>query len=228
VVASDEEPSEVLIRDFMVFGGESASSKPRVMIVTDRPDRGRLEDQLALVASFTTESVATSNAIAVAQEWMPDVVLLNVEMPEGPGVGFVQAMRESLPHVKVLVQSDDPRESVEKWFTAGVSGLLQKDFPPEALQRAIEAVSRNALLVQREQIVSLLAHATWSTAVKAERSSQLTPREQAILRLVVTGTDVHEIAGRLRVSDHVIRSHVRDILEKIRIEAREGLDRPPT
>ena len=155
-------------------------------------------------------------ASRLAQELTPDVVIMDMVMPEGGGVGAIEALRKSRPEVRVLVLSsyiDDAQ--VFAAIQAGAAGYLLKDVEPDALAQAIRDVHAGQAVLHPEA-ASRLMH----RAVEPPVGADLTPRERDVLRLLAEGFPNKEIGRRLFVSEKTVKTHVSSILQKLDVQDR--------
>jgi DNA-binding NarL/FixJ family response regulator len=171
------------------------------------------------------EAADGEEAVRLAAELHPDVVLMDIRMPNVDGIEATQRIlaeeRAVKPRILVLT-TFDLDEYVYRALRAGASGFLLKDTPPEALVRAIsEVVAGDGLLapsVTRRLIERFTLSPPPGQAVDSEldeRFADLTPRETEVLRLLVRGLSNAEIAAHLFVSDTTVKSHVGRLLMKL-------------
>jgi DNA-binding NarL/FixJ family response regulator len=152
----------------------------------------------------------------MAEELNPDVVLMDLLMPEGDGVAAIAGLHRTLPSTRVLVLSsyiDDAQ--VFNAIQAGAAGYLLKDVAPEALAKAIRDVHAGQAVLHPEA-ASRLMHRT----VEPQVGADLTPRERDVLRLLAEGFPNKEIGRRLFVSEKTVKTHVSSILQKLGVRDR--------
>jgi DNA-binding NarL/FixJ family response regulator len=168
-----------------------------------------------------------AEAVAIAREERPDVILMDVRMPNVDGL---EATRRVLAdsdgdHVRVLILTTfDLDEYVYEALKAGASGFLLKDAPPEDLVDAIRVVARgDALLapaIMRRVIEEYVRSAPPVDTASSPRLEELTARELEILRLVARGLSNAEIAKEAFVSETTVKTHVAHILMKLQLRDR--------
>jgi len=173
----------------------------------------RLQDGIEVVG----EAAGAGEAVRAAGEVSPDVVLLDLVMPEGDGIGAIRRLLEAAPGVQVLVLTsfaDDAQ--IFAALAAGAAGYLLKDIDPQALADAIRDVHMG-----RPALHPLVA----SRLMRREASSRpahgdLTAREGDVLRLVVEGLANKQIAQRLGIGEKTVKTHVSRVLGKLGVADR--------
>jgi DNA-binding NarL/FixJ family response regulator len=171
------------------------------------------------------EAVDGLEALTRVKELRPDVVLMDVRMPELDGIEATRRLIEEGTDAKVVMLTTfDMDEYVYEALRAGASGFLLKDVPPEQLVAGIRAVaSGDALLapsVTRRVIEEFVARPPEAARKAAPQLEELTERELEVLKLMARGLSNAEIAKELFVSDTTVKTHVARILMKLRIRDR--------
>src|ERR1700719_4208166 len=181
------------------------------------------EDDIDLVgqASDGTE------AVAVAGEALPDVVLMDIRMPKTSGIEACRATKEVAPSAKIVMLTiSDEEEDLFEAIRAGASGYLLKDIPLDEVADAVRAVYGGQSLINPSMAGKLLTEfATLARRDDEERAQQvpapkLTDREMQVLKLVARGMNNRDIAKELFISENTVKNHVRNILEKLQIHSR--------
>jgi NarL family two-component system response regulator LiaR len=159
-------------------------------------------------------------AVAAASAVAPDVVLMDLLMPDGDGVAAIRALAAAAPAARVLVLSsfaDDER--IFAAMQAGAAGYLLKDVDPDALAEAIRDVHRGRPVLHPDVAARLMRRVA-DPAAAGPATEALTPREQEVLRLVVEGYANKQIARRLAITEKTVKTHVSSILQKLGVADR--------
>jgi two-component system NarL family response regulator len=178
------------------------------------------EDDIEVVA----EAANGNDVVELAKELTPDVVVMDVRMPQLDGISATRAVLEAVPAAAVimLTVSDDEADLFEA-MKAGAAGYLLKEISIEEVGDAVRSVTRGERLVTPSLATKLISEfATISRRASDRRldAPQLTNRELQVLRHVAEGQSNREIAGRLGISENTVKNHVRNILEKLRLHSR--------
>lgn len=167
-----------------------------------------------------------AEAVAEAQRLRPDVVLMDVRMPQMDGIEATRRLLSAngLETKVVMLTTFDMDEYVYDALRAGASGFLLKDVPPEQLVSGIRAVAQgDALLapsVTRRVIEEFVRRPPGSVQAMPPEVAELTPRELEVLRLVAKGQSNAEIAKELFVSETTVKTHVAHLLTKLGVRDR--------
>jgi NarL family two-component system response regulator LiaR len=164
------------------------------------------------------EAAGGQAAVAAAAESRPDVVLMDLVMPDGDGIAAIRALAEAAPGARVVVLSsfaDDER--IFAAMQAGAAGYLLKDVDPDALAGAIRDVHRGRPALHPDVAARLMRRVADPAGPATE---PLTPREREVLRLVVEGYANKQIARRLLITEKTVKTHVSSILQKLGVADR--------
>jgi two-component system, NarL family, response regulator DesR len=189
----------------------------RVLIAEDQAMiRGALAALLSTEADIEVVAQVErgDRVLEEALRAMPDVALLDIEMPGQDGITAAGELRAKLPSCRVLILTVFGRPGyLRRAVDAGVSGFLLKDAPPDELAAAIRRTAKGEKVID-----SQLAHAALS-----EGSSPLTPRERDVLAMSVRGASVEEVARSLHLTNGTVRNHLSIAIQKLnahnRVEA---------
>ena len=171
------------------------------------------------------EAADGNEAIAEARRLEPDVVLMDVRMPELDGIEATRRLiDEGIETKVVMLTTFDMDEYIYEALRGGASGFLLKDVPPEQLVAGIRSVaSGDALLapaVTRRMIEEFVRRPPESVRASRSKLCDLTERELEVLRQIARGLSNAEIAKELFVSDATVKTHVAHILTKLRLRDR--------
>jgi DNA-binding NarL/FixJ family response regulator len=165
-------------------------------------------------------------AVAAAQAHRPDVIVMDVRMPNLDGIAATETITNQHPEVRVLILTTfDLDEYAFAGLRAGASGFLLKNAPPAELVAAIHTVAAGDAVVAPRVTRRLLdtfarRMPTAMQASRDERLAQLTSRECDVLQAIALGQSNHEIAASLSVSEATVKSHVSRILAKLGLRDR--------
>jgi RNA polymerase sigma factor (sigma-70 family) len=179
-----------------------------------------LEDGMK-VAGIATDGNA---AVEMACGGGADVVLMDLEMPHKDGIAATREILLARPEARVIMLSAHESDALMgRALEAGAAGYLSKDRPMKEVARAIRAAFEGRPLVEPEEADRLLQrfHQRREAARAARaRVERLTPRETEILQRMADGLSQEEIAAILGISRHTLRTHVQNILTKLRVRSR--------
>jgi DNA-binding NarL/FixJ family response regulator len=200
----------------------------RVVIVDDHElfragVRAGLEGRVEIAGAAAT----VDEAVALIAAERPDVVLLDVHMPDGGGVAVLRRAAQDGTDARFLALSvSDAAEDVIATIRAGARGYVTKSISPEELADAIERVrDGDAVFSPRLAGFVLDAFAGAQPAATDADLDQLTAREQEVLRHLARGYMYKEIAHRLEISVKTVEAHVSSVLRKLQLSSRHELSR---
>jgi len=158
------------------------------------------------------------SAVTLCTETTPDVLLLDLSMPDLDGIGVTRRLAEVSPETKVVVfTSFSDREGIVGALDAGAIGYLLKDAEPGEIHAAIHAASRGeAPLAPKAAAALLQARSDRSIAGEVE----LTPRERDVLQLVIAGHANKQIARKLGISEKTVKGHLTNVFQRIGVSDR--------
>ena len=204
--------------------------KPRIVIVDDHQlfragVRAELEERVDIVADAATVDQAAKAILDTS----PDVVLLDVHMPDGGGVEVIRRVGQERPDTRFLALSvSDAAEDVIAVIRAGARGYVTKTISSEDLADAVRRVNEgDAVFSPRLAGFVLDAFAGEAPAPSEADPSldQLTPREREVLQHIARGYMYKEIARRLSISTKTVEAHVSAVLRKLQLSSRHELSR---
>lgn len=201
----------------------------RVFLVDDHAMfRAGVRAELGAYVDVIGEASTVAQAVSAIGVHLPDVVLLDVHMPDGGGRAVLEAVRKAHPEIRFLALSvSDAAEDVIGLIRAGARGYVTKTIAPEDLADAIRRVADgDAVFSPRLAGFVLDAFAARTDAPVADPElDQLTNREREVLRLLARGYAYKEIAKELYISIKTVETHVSNVLRKLQMSNRYELSR---
>ena len=195
----------------------------RILIVDDHPVvREGIGSMLKKEADFKMVGEASNGleAIEKARELLPDVVLMDLRMPEMDGVEAISRIKAEKPEVKFIIlttYSDD--EYIFKGIAAGARAYLLKDAPRDELFKAIRMVSRGESLIQ-PVVASRVLDKLAELSRKTPAADTLSDREIEVLRLMAGGQSNKDIADHLSITQSTVKTHITSIFQKLNVTTR--------
>jgi len=172
------------------------------------------EDDMSVLGEASTGR----EALQMARELMPDVVLMDVQMPEMDGIEATRALHREMPHVGIVfVTMHANDEFVFRGLQAGGRGYVVKDADPETMLRAIRAVAKGESLLDASVAQKVMRQFAALDRSATPLVDSLTPREVEVLKLIAEGMSNKEIAGRLALSEKTVKNHINNILSKLHL-----------
>jgi DNA-binding NarL/FixJ family response regulator len=165
-------------------------------------------------------------AVDLALQHRPDVIVLDITMPEETGLKAAERLRELLPSAKILLLSmHDQGEYVREGMRIGTNGYLLKDSAGEELRAAIRAVQAGGTFFSPAVVRRLTSLEPTPVATTAAALDQLTPRERDVLAGVARGLTNKAIAAELGISRRTVEAHRESLMRKLQIHSVAGLTR---
>jgi DNA-binding NarL/FixJ family response regulator len=200
----------------------------RIVLVDDHElFRAGVRGELAGLVDIVGEAGTVAEAAPMIRELDPDVVLLDVHLPDGGGEAVIANVAPERPAVKFLALSvSDAAEDVIAVIRAGARGYVTKTISRDELIDAIRRVSAgDAVFSPRLAGFVLDAFRTGEPLGADEELETLTPREREVLQLIARGYLYKEIAARLHLSVKTVEAHVSSVLRKLQLSTRHELTR---
>jgi DNA-binding NarL/FixJ family response regulator len=201
--------------------------KIRVLIVDDHTV---FAESLALVINFQRdmEAVGTANTCVSALESVPklapDVVLLDVMLPDGDGIDVAEAVKHIQPAIKTVILTSATEDDVLlRAIDAGASGFITKTRAVDDVIAAVRAAHQGEILIPPTMLLGLLsrlhqrrrqedaAHVTFEP---------LTPREREVLQALARGLDNRDAAVQLKISPNTLRTHLQNVMGKLHVHSK--------
>ncbi len=169
------------------------------------------------------EAASGQEVVEQARELVPDVILMDIQMPVLSGMDATQRILQENPHIGVILVTmfDDP-ESVFSGMRAGARGYVLKEAEPEELRRAIEAANRGEVIlcpIIAKKVLQIFGGdgKRHQTGLPYE---ELTQRELQVLQLAADGLINKEIAEKLVISEKTVKNHIANIFSKLQVNDR--------
>ncbi|MEK3881879.1 response regulator transcription factor [Paenibacillus sp. PL2-23] len=216
----------------------------KVLIVDDHPHgREGIREIMSMDPLFVVvgEAVDGEDAIARVSELRPDLVLMDIRMPGMGGLEATYRLKLLLPELKiVMVTTSDDITHLFEAIKRGAQGYLLKNLDPSAWLQYLREVADDEAPMSKELAFRLLqeftsgsdrgesAHAAAKPSAAGKASAPATPlteREKEVLRRVATGASNREIAAALVLSEHTVKNHLKNILQKLHLDNRVQLAR---
>ena len=195
--------------------------KIRVLIVDDHTlfrqgVREMLEQEADL--EVVGEAATGWEALDQARALMPDVVLMDIKMPDLDGVTAARTLHREMPHIGIIfVTSFEENEYVLKGLQAGGRGYILKDADLATMLRAVRAVAHGESLLGPTIAQKVIRQFTALAQRQAPLLDELTPRELEVLTLVAEGSSNKEIAIGLAISEKTVKNHISNIFSKLHV-----------
>ena len=208
--------------------GRALAPKGRIKVLL-------VEDHLILAESFAAllksdpqievvgMAASVKAAVELARQHEPDIVLMDVRLPDGSGLDAAVTIRSTAQHTAfVFLTAYDSEETLAEAIEAGAAAFLPKSEASETVVDAIRRVANGETLIEPGQIQFAL---TWRRArrrmdrERQEILSSLTRRETEVLNLIGAGVDTAAIASRLHLSPLTVRTHIRAVLAKLEVHS---------
>ncbi len=171
------------------------------------------------------EAADGRSAVRLARDLQPDVVIMDVRMPELNGIEATRQVTVEHPDVKVIALSMHlEKQFISEMLKAGASGYLLKDCPSEELVMAIKAVKMGKMFLSPTVTGKVVENfVVRRDGLESTAFTSLTEREREVLQLIAEGNSVKEIAGLLHLSVNTIHTHRKNIMEKLDLHSTAAL-----
>lgn len=203
-------------------------SKPIRVLIADDHLIVREGLQLILETAEEFELVGQAadgaQAVQLANELQPDVILMDLQMPHLDGLAAIAQIRAKHPQIAIVIlttYNEDDR--MIKGLRAGALGYLLKDTDRATLLNTIRAAARGETLLKPEIVARVLAHAETATKpveMRVPGEAELTERERQVLQLIVRGAQNKEIAFQLHITERTVKAHLASIFNRLGVNSR--------
>jgi len=164
------------------------------------------------------EAATGREALEQARALMPDVILMDIKMPDLDGIEATRTFRREMPHIGIIfVTMFEDDEFVFRGLQAGGRGYILKDADPETMLRAIRAVAHGELLLGPTIAQKVLRQFAALPRKQAPLLDELTPRELEVLKLIAEGYCNKDIARELSISEKTVKNHINNIFAKLHV-----------
>ncbi|MFZ1043092.1 MAG: response regulator transcription factor [Anaerolineales bacterium] len=175
------------------------------------------EDMVEVVG----EAETGEEAVRMAEQLRPDVILMDIYMPQMDGLQAAKEIRFLFPEIAIVMLTSSERDGhLYEAVEIGVSGYLLKSLDADELFDLLNGVIKGETAMTRAMASKLLKSVANHIADENKGEQSLTERELFVLRLVASGASNQEIAQKLTISINTVKSHLKNILEKLQLENR--------
>lgn len=184
-------------------------------------DNAARRDSLKALVDLSPELTfagESANCLLVTQDMQtcfPDVVLMDINMPEADGIIGLKSIKEKFPHIKVLMQTVfDESDKIFECIKNGASGYILKKDPPQKILQAIQEVYEGGAVMNPGIALKVLDYFK-----PQQQQNPLSEREQQVLELLAEGFSYKIVADKLSLSFHTVNSHTKKIYEKLHVSS---------
>lgn len=200
-------------------------SKLRILLAEDHET---VREGLRMIVNAQTDMEVVGEAgdgraaVARAAELLPDIVVMDVSMPQLNGLKATEKMMQVCPQVKVLTLTRHTDDGyLQQLLRAGASGYVLKQSPPAEMLRAIRAIAAGGKYLDPAVVGKVMGNFAGRTArLRGDPQSGLTEREEEVLRLIAWGHSNKEVAARLDISVKTIEVHKSNAMKKLGMKSR--------
>lgn len=202
---------------------EREKQKTRIVIIDDHPlFRAGLKTIIESVGNFEVvgEAGSSQEGLRIAKELNPDLVLLDITLPDGNGVMLTRQLRNQIPDTRVMILSMHSKaDHVIESFRAGACGYLVKESAGEKVLEGIDCVMKGEQFLDNT-ISEKVSRKLMTADCKTDEAYQdLTAREQEILRLRGEGLSIKEIGDKLYISPKTVENHCANLMRKLNLHS---------
>jgi two-component system nitrate/nitrite response regulator NarL len=170
------------------------------------------------------EAANGREALEKARNLMPDIILMDLAMPEMDGLAATRQIKEEIPQVRIVILTvEEEDNSLFEAVKSGAQGYLLKKIEPQALFGTLRGVAQGEASISRVMAGKLLEELRRQAnhqAPQAGRTHGLTSREREILELVSQGKSNKEVAKAISIAENTVKNHLKNVMEKLHLENR--------
>jgi DNA-binding NarL/FixJ family response regulator len=200
----------------------------RVLIVDDHAHaREAIREIVGSYENFLIVGEATNGeeAISITEELMPDIILMDINMPLMDGLSATKIIKTKYPYVKVIIITvSDEVTNLFEAIKKGAQGYLLKNINPSAWFEYLQAIADDEVPMSEELAFKLLQEFI-TQKEKQMANNPLSNREQEVLELVAKGNTNKQISAELSISEYTVKNHLKNILHKLHLENRVQITR---
>lgn len=195
------------------------------LIEDNRLVREGITALLNQTVDFKVVAAGSSGDPALLRDAKPDVILLDVGLWDDDSLRVAETVKKEYPDSRVIIMDLLPvHEDIVEFVNAGVSGFILKDATFEDLVKTIRSVAEGVHVLPPEMTSSLFSQIAREAVVKGPavgiEAVRMTAREREVIDLIGEGLSNKEIAARLNIATHTVKSHVRNVMEKLALHTR--------
>jgi len=195
------------------------------LIEDNRMVREGMAALLSKMKDFKVAATASVGDQAVLRDANPNVILLDVGLWDDPELDFAVIWKRDHPDAKIIIMDLLPvHEDIVDFVNAGISGFIMKDATFDELVSTIRSVAEGKPVLPPQMTSSLFSQIAKEAVVKSRAmaidSVRMTSREREVVGLIGEGLSNKEIASRLNIATHTVKSHVRNVMEKLALHTR--------
>lgn len=174
------------------------------------------------VIKVVGEAESVAESVSEAAKLKPDVVLLDIRLPDGSGLDACRQILAKAPNAKILILTSFSNDGyVYDAIAAGAQGYLMKEIDPSGLAQAVVDVAEGKSILDPEATARIMRMVrAQSSAVGAEELASLSPQERRVLALVAAGKTNKEIGEQLGLSDNTVKNYLGSVFEKLQVKRR--------
>lgn len=200
----------------------------RVLIADDHEHaREAIRDIVGSYEKFLIVGEATNGeeAISLTEQLMPDIILMDINMPKLDGLSATKIIKTNYPYVKVIIITvSDEVTNLFEAIKKGAQGYLLKNINPSAWFEYLQAIADDEIPMSEDLAYKLLKEFT-TQKEKQTAKNPLSTREQEVLELVAKGYPNKQISAELSISEYTVKNHLKNIMHKLHLENRVQITR---